>query len=64
MLLTPVVYFTAATVPAENVSAKQTDDQTAYVSWSAISSDRQPHVNSDITHYEMLFSWRHCTGAH
>ena len=47
------VYFTAATVPPENVSAEQTDDQTVYVSWSAISSDRQPHVNSDITHYEV-----------
>ena len=51
MALLPV-YFTAARVPPENVSAEQTDDR---VSWSAIPSDRQPNVESDVTHYEVQY---------
>ena len=49
------VSFTAATVPPENVNAVQADDQTVRVSWSAIPSDRQPFVDSDITHYEVQY---------
>ena len=50
-----LVSFTAATVPPENVNAVQADDQTVRVSWSAIPSDRQPFVESDITHYEVQY---------
>ena len=49
------VYFTAATVPPENVHSEQTDNQTVRVSWSAIPSDRQPYVASDITYYEVQY---------
>ena len=49
------MYFTAARVPPENVSAEQTDNQTVHVSWSAIPSDRQPYVESDVTHYEVQY---------
>ena len=54
MSLLPV-YFTAAKVPPENVRAEQTDNQTVRVSWSAIPSDRQPYVESDVTHYEVQY---------
>ena len=49
------MYLTATTVPPDNVSAEQTDDQTVHVSWSAIPSDRQPYVESDVTHYEVQY---------
>ena len=49
------VYFTAARVPPENVSAEQTDNQTVHLSWSAIPSDRQPYVESDVTYYEVQY---------
>ena len=42
-------------MPPDNVVAEQTDDQTVRVSWSAIPSDRQPFVDSDITHYEVQY---------
>ena len=42
-------------MPPGNVLAEQTDDQTVRVSWSAIPSDRQPFVDSDITHYEVQY---------
>ena len=47
--------FTAATMPPENVNAVQADDQTVRVSWSAIPSDRQPFVESDITYYQVQY---------
>ena len=43
------------TVPPESVSAEQTDNQTVHVSWSAIPSDRQPYVESDVTYYEVEY---------
>ena len=49
------VSFVAATMPPEGVRAEQTDDQTVRVSWSAIPSDRQPHVTSDVTYYEVQY---------
>ena len=47
--------FTAATVAPENVNAVQADDQTVRVRWSAIPSDRQPFVESDIAYYEVQY---------
>ena len=49
------MYFTAATVSPEYVSAEQTDNQTVHVSWSAIPSDQQPYVESDVTYYEVQY---------
>lgn len=40
-------------LPPEGVRAEQTDVQTVCVSWLAIPSDRQPHVVSDVTYYEV-----------
>lgn len=42
-------------MPPENVVAVQVDGQTVRVSWSAIPSDRQPNVASDITFYEVEY---------
>lgn len=42
-------------MPPGGVRAEQTDDQTVRVSWSAIPSDRQPHVVSDVTYYEVQY---------
>ena len=47
--------FAAATVPPEGVRAEQINDQTVRVSWSLIPSDRQPHVVSDVTYYEVQY---------
>ena len=53
--VTRPMYFTAARVPPENVRAEQTDNQTVRVSWSAIASDQQPYVESDVTYYEVQY---------
>ena len=42
-------------MPPEDVGAVQADGQIVRVSWSAIPSDRQPHVLSDITYYEVEY---------
>ena len=56
LLLTPLPFFIiAATVPPEDVRAVQADNHTVCVSWSAIPSDRQPDVPSDITFYEVEY---------